>query len=89
MALLFLLSWAQIAAPRWFLNLQVSLRSDQAEPGNTSQSHNPTILQNASTETETDDFNVFTSTENKVTGSSVSYYRGVALLKPIIYKTSC
>lgn len=62
--LLFLLPWAQVAAPRWFLNLQVSLRSVPAEPGNTSQTHNPTILQNASIETQTDDFNVFTSSEN-------------------------
>lgn len=83
---MFLLSQAQISAPIWFLNLQVLLRSAQAEPGNTSQTHNSTILRSASTETETDDFNAFASSENEFAGS---HYCGVAYLKTIICKNSC
>lgn len=76
-ALLFLLLRAQIAAPRWFLNLLVPLRSAQAESGNMIQTHNTTILPNASTESETDDFKAFASSENQVAGSSLSCYQGV------------
>lgn len=83
---MFLLSQAQMSAPIWFLNLQVLLRSAQVEPGNTSQTHNSTILRSASTEIETDDFNAFASSENKI---AQSYYRGVAYLKTIICKNSC